>query len=176
MAGSYQSNDIRKGFTYLVESLKILYDSLPVEFRDRVKVIIVSQTILPEFNEIKFEKIYLDYIHDFRLLSLLYQSASVFVNSSIEDAGPMMVSEALACGTPVVGFEMGVILNMVFNGFNGYKAKLKDSNDLANGIREIIMLDKEKYSFYSHNASLQVIENSSFQYVSNVLTEVLLDD
>ncbi|MFP3802939.1 glycosyltransferase, partial [Paraburkholderia sp. SIMBA_027] len=83
------------------------------------------------------------YIKDYRLLALLYQAADLFVNSSIEDSGPMMVSEALACGTPVVGFDTGVLTNMIIDNYKGYKAPLKDSKKLAEGIKKIFELNKD---------------------------------
>ena len=116
-------------------------------------------------------KKHINYIKDYRLLALLYQATDVFVNSSIEDSGPMMVSEALACGTPVVGFDMGVVNNMVITGYNGYKAKLKDSGDLSQGIKEILELSKDEYKQYSLNALKQVEEYSSFEYADKVFTK-----
>ena len=97
------------------------------------------------------------------------------MNSSIEDAGPMMVSEALACGTPVVGFDMGVVNNMVISGYNGYKAKLKDSEDLANGIMKIFQLSSENYKTYSSNAVKQVEMYSTLDYAEKVLIDFFLN-
>jgi glycosyltransferase involved in cell wall biosynthesis len=85
----------------------------------------------------------------------------------------MMVSEALACGTPVVGFDMGLVSNMVINGFNGYRAILKDSNDLAKGIQTILELSKEEYNLYSHNGVSKVEAESSFNFAKSVFDNVL---
>jgi glycosyltransferase involved in cell wall biosynthesis len=78
----------------------------------------------------------------------------------------MMVSEALACGTPVVGFDMGVVTNMVINNYNGYKAILKDSNDLSIGIEKICKLSEVDYQKYSDNAVKQVEEFSSLNEIT----------
>lgn len=161
LMGCQHANAKRKGFEFLVEALQILDARLTKSEKDKIEIIIVSRNNSNKFEEIPFQKQYLEYITDYRLLSLLYQATDVFVNSSIEDAGPMMVSEALACGTPVVGFDMGVVNNMVKNGYNGYKASLKDSNDLANGIYTVFNLSKEDYDVYSKNAIQQVAEYSS---------------
>ena len=84
-----------------------------------------------------------------------------------------MVSEALACGTPVVGFDMGVVCNMVINNYNGYKAILKDSNDLANGIFTIFNLDIEQHKSFSINAVAQVKEFSSMEYATDIFMEII---
>lgn len=172
LMGCQNANAKRKGFEYMLESLEILYQKLNENQRQQIKILIVSRQVTESFKDIPFDKQHIDYINDYRLLSLLYQATDVFVNSSIEDSGPMMVSEALACGTPVVGFDMGVVNNMVINGYNGYKAKLKDSNDLALGIKTILELSKEEYNKHSLNAVKQVELYSSFEYADKVLNEI----
>ena len=126
------------------------------------------------FDEIAIPKKHLEYINDYRLLSLLYQASDVFVNSSVEDSGPMMVSEALACGTPVVGFDMGVLHNMVATGYNGYKAELKNAKDLAKGIEIIYNLSDSEYAQFSKNAVKQVESYSSYEYAEKILNEVIV--
>ena len=173
LMGCQNANESRKGFDYLLESLIILDKKLSVAQKERIEVLIVSRTNSDNFSKIPFAKRHIDFIKDYRLLSLLYQAADVFVNSSIEDSGPMMVSEALACGTPVVGFNMGVVSNMVINDYNGYKAVLKDSQDLAVGIEKIISLSKESYSDYSYNAVKQIENFSSMNYAKEEFKKIL---
>lgn len=174
LMGCQNANSQRKGFDFLVASLKILFQSLDEIQRKKVKVLAVSRALTNSFEEIPFEKKHIEYINDYRLLSLLYQATDVFVNSSIEDSGPMMVSEALACGTPVVGFEMGVVTNLVITGYNGYKAINNDSEDLARGLECIINLSEEEYLKYSINAINQVDEYSSLYYATKLFREILV--
>ena len=175
LMGCQHANAKRKGFEYLLEALKELYVLLDENQRKKIKVLIVARNEADNFSEIPFDKQHIDYVNDYRLLSLLYQASDVFVNSSIEDAGPMMVSEALACGTPVVGFDMGVVDNMVINDYNGYKAILKDSVDLANGIYTVLKLNTVEYNAYSRNAVRQVEEFSSMRYVKEVFDKIMKD-
>ncbi len=173
LMGCQNGNELRKGFDYLLESLKILYNQLEIDTRNKINVILVSNKPILAQDQIPFNTTNLEYIKDYNKLSLLYQAVDVFVNSSIEDSGPMMVSEALACGTPVVGFDMGVVSNMVITGYNGYKAVLKDSQDLAKGINEIFNLTQEQYNTYSKNAVIQIQKYSSLEYASNLLETLL---
>lgn len=172
LLGSQDINDKRKGLAYSIQALNILFDKLNDNQRLDVEVVIVSNSDINDFTQLKFTKKYIDYIQDYRLLSLLYQACDVFVNSSIEDSGPMMVSEALACGTPVVGFDMGVVTNMVISGFNGYKAKLKDSFDLYKGLEIIFFLSPEQKAYYSQNAINQVEKYSSINKLDKKLNIV----
>ncbi|MBF4470287.1 glycosyltransferase [Flavobacterium sp. HJJ] len=173
LAGSQNANDPRKGFPYFIEALKILEAQLTVHQKNKIVILVVSRDVPQEFEYLNFEKQKLDYITDYRLLVLLYQAIDLFVNSSIEDSGPMMVSEAMACGTPVVGFDMGVVNNIVINDYNGYKAILKDSNDLASGIKKMINLTTQEYTQYSKSANTQIQQYSSFEFATKIFNEII---
>lgn len=75
---------------------------------------------------------------DDRLLSLVYSAADVLVVPSLEDNLPATVLEALACGTPVAGFEVGGIPDMVRPGETGNLAMPGDAADLARAIRHVV--------------------------------------
>jgi glycosyltransferase involved in cell wall biosynthesis len=51
------------------------------------------------------------------------------------DNQPTTVQESLCCGTPVVGFNIGGIPDMIRHKENGYLAKYKDAADIAEGIK-----------------------------------------
>lgn len=49
-----------------------------------------------------------------------------------------MIMEAMACGVPCVGFNVGGIPEMIDHLHNGYVAQYKSSEDFANGIHWIL--------------------------------------
>jgi len=53
---------------------------------------------------------------------------------SLADNFPTTILESQACGTPVVGFNVGGIPDMIKHKENGYLAIYKDAQDLAEGI------------------------------------------
>ncbi len=173
LTGAQNMEDPRKGFTYLLQALEILDRELPTEKKEKIVLLVVSNRVNEEFDRVTFKKQKIDYIKDYRLLSLLYQAADLFINSSIEDSGPMMVSEALACGTPVVGFDTGILTNMVINDYNGYKAPVTESRKLADGIRKVVELNKDAYENFSKNAVKQVEEFSSYEYAEEIFKQIL---
>ncbi|RQO31940.1 hypothetical protein DBR32_03800 [Taibaiella sp. KBW10] len=173
LAGSQTTKERRKGFSFLIEALKELELLLTPEYRSKIILLVVSREVTHVFDEINFQTQHLDYIKDHRLLSQLYQAADVFVNTSIEDSGPMMVSEALACGTPVVGFDTGIVTNMVIDDYNGYKIRMKNSKELALGINKIFDLSKDDYATFSKNSVRQVQEYSSFEYAESILNKII---
>jgi glycosyltransferase involved in cell wall biosynthesis len=67
--------------------------------------------------------------HD-RTKVLAYSAADLFAHPAPTDNLPNVVMEALACGTPVVGFEVGGVPDMVRSGESGWLATTLDSGAL----------------------------------------------
>jgi glycosyltransferase involved in cell wall biosynthesis len=84
-------------------------------------------------------------ISDERLMSIIYSAADVFVIPSLMDNLPNTVLEALMCGTPVIGFPVGGIPDMVQNGFNGLISHEVNSHSLFETI-EIFLNTKDSYN------------------------------
>jgi glycosyltransferase involved in cell wall biosynthesis len=59
-------------------------------------------------------------IYDERMMSVAYSAADVFVIPSLMDNMPNTVLESLMCGTPVIGFPVGGIPDMIQDGINGF--------------------------------------------------------
>ena len=63
-----------------------------------------------------------------------YAAADVFVTGSVQENLPNTIAEAMSCGTPCVGFHVGGIPEMIDHKENGYVARYRDAQDLAEGI------------------------------------------
>lgn len=131
--GAISIDSYRKGGQYLNKALKILETQI-----DSSKVLILL--FGSDYNEaiaetIPFKTRFMGYLEDEYTTSLAYNASDVFVVPSLADNQPTTVQESLACGTPVVGFNVGGIPDMIDHKQNGYLATYKDENDLANGIK-----------------------------------------
>ena len=73
-----------------------------------------------------------------RLLSFAYSAADVLVCPSREDNLPNVVLEAMACGTPVIGFHIGGIPDMVRPGKTGLLAVPEDVRSLREAIETVL--------------------------------------
>lgn len=62
-------------------------------------------------------------IYDERLMSIAYSAADVFVIPSLMDNLPNTVLESIMCGTPVIGFPVGGIPDMIQDWENGLLTK-----------------------------------------------------
>jgi glycosyltransferase involved in cell wall biosynthesis len=75
--------------------------------------------------------------HD-RMLSIIYSAADVFVIPSLQESFGQTVTESLACGTPVVGFDTGGIPDMVRPGITGYLAPVGNAAELGAAIARVL--------------------------------------
>ena len=71
-------------------------------------------------------------------LACLYSAASLMIVPLRQDNLLNTVSESLACGTPVVAFNIGGLPDMVEHRHSGYLATPYDPNDLARGIELVL--------------------------------------
>jgi glycosyltransferase involved in cell wall biosynthesis len=68
----------------------------------------------------------------------VFSAADIFVLPSLEDNLPLTGLEAMACGTPIVGFDAGGIPDYVRAGVSGLVAKMGDSEDLGRQLRQLL--------------------------------------
>ena len=73
-----------------------------------------------------------------RWLSLIYSAADLFVIPSLHDNLPNTVMESMACGTPVVGFDVGGIPEMVRPGTTGQLVPVGDSVASGHAITRLL--------------------------------------
>lgn len=116
-----------KGFSFLLDSLNKLSS-------DEYALAIFGRTGKKNSELQRFQVHYFGYVKEEKKLQEIYNAADVFVNPSLQESFGYTVCEAMACGTPVVAFDIGGNKDQIIHKENGYLAAYKDSNDLAEGI------------------------------------------
>lgn len=140
----------RKGYEYFVESVRILWQRLTKTEKKDLYFMFAgnfpNRDTLADDLSTSLNVVFVPFTNDLRYLSLIYQAADVFVCPTLEDAGPMMVLESLACGTPVVGFKTGYICDpdLIKNGITGYACEMRNSCMLADGMQRFISMSNEQ--------------------------------
>lgn len=166
LCGSSNLKESRKGMSYLIEAIKLM------KYKDFVLLIIGNQ----ELENIDCDVRYAGYLSKAKLIKA-YQAADVFVCPSIADSGPMMVSQSIMTGTPVVAFPIGVSNDLVHRLLTGYRAKFCDIEDLANGVDFILSLSDEQYKKMSRNcrrlAKKKYDINNSELSLSNLIKMII---
>ncbi|NNJ09091.1 glycosyltransferase [Chloroflexales bacterium ZM16-3] len=120
----------RKGFDLLVQALAAL--------RDLPRLFLVTIGRGGAGIDSAIPLLELGAVNDDARLALAYSAADVYVIPSRQDNLPNTVIEAMACGTPTVGFAVGGVPDMVRPGVTGLLAPPEDSAALADQIRALL--------------------------------------
>lgn len=147
--GAVGLSDVRKGMHYLIDSLNKLKEIIKNSDSDlgnNILLLVAGKGFDAIVDLLPFESHYIGYLDNNYGIASAYQSADIFLCPSIEDSGPMMINQSIMSGTPVVSFEMGISLDLVITGETGYRARLKDSSDMAQGIYNILKLNSDDYN------------------------------
>ena len=161
-----------KGWNYLLKALKILASE--TKFKN-MSVIVFGGGYKKEIaDEIPFQTTFTGYLRDEYSPVMIYNAADVFIAPSLADNLPTTVLESLNCGTSVVGFEVGGIPDMISHKGNGYLAKYKDANDIAEGIKFCINNKIKGYTLPEFETSSILDQHQSL--FNQVLSLKILND
>jgi glycosyltransferase involved in cell wall biosynthesis len=148
-------SDQRKGFLYLNQALQI-------KKIDNTELVVFGEKSDSSFDRnIKF----LGFLNNDKDLVTAYSSANVIIVPSLQENLSNAIMESLACGTPVVAFDIGGNKDMIDHKKNGYLAKPFDPEDLARGIEWV--LNNENYDELCKNAREKVLR----EFDSNVVAD-----
>lgn len=158
-----------KGMAYLAEACRRLEQMRPETKTDTAIVILGghAEDLAGEFSLPVYP---LGYVSDTERMVRIYNAVDAFVLPSLSENLPNTIMEALACGVPCIGFQVGGIPEMIEHRKNGYVAKFKDAADLAEGLRWV--LHEAPYATLSANAVSKVAAAYSQQTVAMKYIEV----
>jgi glycosyltransferase involved in cell wall biosynthesis len=131
--GATSLNSPYKGMKYLQQALELLKDDFKC---DEIMILTFGGILSAEvIDKIPFKLKMLGRLHDDYSTMLAYNAADVFIAPSLAETFGLVILEAILCGTPVVGFNIGGIPDIINHKKNGYLANYKDASDLAEGIK-----------------------------------------
>lgn len=171
--GAVNNSEKRKGSKELIEALFFLKNSLSDTEKNNIHLLIAGNKTDSRITELGFSVTNLGYVN-YAVLAKAYQASDVFVCPSIEDSGPSMINQSIMCGTPVVSFLMGVAFDLVIKGKTGYAAELKNSKDLAYGLKGILDLNKIQQKEYSNSCRSLAYELCSYGAVAEKFSELVI--
>lgn len=161
-------NKKRKGFEYVVRCLAHLYKIHSLD----IHIAIIGIISAVDRAKIPFPNTIFTSINN-RELGDVYRLSDVFLCSSLQDSGPMMINESIACGLPVVSFPVGVTKDLVVEGKTGFVAKMKNSMDLAHKLNKILFMRTGAYKEMVSNCRKLAIKKLSFRSVMKKYEQIL---
>lgn len=139
MFASEDLSDRRKGSDLLERALELLPGSL----KSGVLLLLLGGKAKRLDRIGGIEAVSLGYVADDEQKVLAYSAADVFVLPTRIDNLPLVLQESMACGTPMVSFDVGGVRDLVIPGETGYLARPEDCADLAYGISTMLGAENE---------------------------------
>ncbi len=143
--------DPRKGADLLLEALQRLRKQVVGTDLEGLRLAVFGQSAPISQNDLGFPVHFLGSFQDDLSLRILYAAADVFVISSRQDNLPNTGLEAHACGTPVVAFRTGGLIDIVDDCVTGALADPFEPQSLANAI-QWVLISPERHSQLSIQA------------------------
>jgi glycosyltransferase involved in cell wall biosynthesis len=84
---------------------------------------------------------FLGFVQDSHLMAKYYRCADVYIHAAKAESSCKTVTEALACGIPIVVTAVGGIPEQINDGINGFLTRPGDSQDMAHRIQIILEND-----------------------------------
>lgn len=122
--------DRRKGLRYFEKLSEIISDDY--------RIVIIGQVKQKRKNNI----LYINKTKSIKELVSWYSTASVFLNTTLQDNFPTVNIEALACGTPVITFDTGGSAEII-DELSGIEIKDKTVENILSAIKESEKLDRQ---------------------------------
>lgn len=139
--GASHCRETRKGFQKLVEAIAYLKDhtALAAKIRRREVTLLLFGHETEIVRQLAIPFIEIGYVDSDEALAWFYSAADVVALPSLEDNMPLVMLEAIACGTPVIGFAAGGMRECIVKGRTGYQAPWGDAIAFARAIAEALL-------------------------------------
>ena len=169
----------KKGVKYLIMAMKDVIKEFP-----NAKLIICGagpeeenlENLTKKLN-LKENVIFVGYIKNSDLPKY-YTSSDIFILPSIKVKGGdteglgVVLLEAMACGTPVIGSNTGGITDIIKHGESGFLVKPKDPEDIAEKII-VLLSNKELQQKFSEEGLKIVRERFSWNVIVKKFVKIL---
>jgi len=144
----------RKGISYVIEALQILFNLLDEKSRNRIHVVYAAKRKQNYFlKKVKFKVSYLGHLDFEHGLPLAYRAADAFLSSSIMDTGPYMVNMSLAYGCPVISFDIGIAKELVVHLKTGFKSNAISAHSYCLAIKEFLDMNENEIGRIKENCN-----------------------
>lgn len=156
MFGTGNVNDPNKGLRYFISAIKTLD-------KEKYRIVMYGNKPDDEYMEDLYDTVLLGSIKDDLKMVEVLNCADVMVVPSDQDNYSNTVLESMACGVPVVAFDIGGMPDLICHKENGYIVQYKNIDDLKCGI-EYCANNSAEMTFAAIN---KVHENNEYRIIGD---------
>jgi glycosyltransferase involved in cell wall biosynthesis len=165
MFNALSVKDNRKGGDLLLNALEKLPESLK---SDILLLTIGGGDGLSQ--NIGIQTLNMGFISSENFKPILYSAADLFVCPTRADNSPLVLYESMACGTPMVSFNVGGVPDLVRPGITGLLAEAENVEGFTNCIVQLLEDDNLRNSMSQQCRKIAVEEYSLNLYVQRFIT------
>lgn len=136
-------NDAPLLFLGRIEPIKGTHIAIEIAKKTQMKLIIAGN--IPEEHQKYFDEeikpalnteiSYVGIVNDFEKNILLGNASAFLMPIEWNEPFGIVMAEAMACGTPIIGFNRGAVTEIIVDGVNGFKCDTKD--EMTNYVKRI---------------------------------------
>ncbi|MBE9111567.1 glycosyltransferase [Nodosilinea sp. LEGE 07298] len=174
--GADYSVEKRKGVDILIQALTQCFQSDLIQQlseKKQIKILNFGRSSLSfkNLDGLGVHVISLGYVTSDEELSYIYSAANVLLLPSLEDNFPNLMLEAMSCGTSVIAFLTGGMVDLIDDGETGRLVKLGDIDGLSKAILDSL-INPNKYEEMGLKARHKIEENYSLQHQASRYTDL----
>ena len=158
--GAAKITDKRKGIEYFIDACSELKQKANYD----IEIVLFGKESAHIEKLIPLKTHILGYISNQQDIINIYNAVDLFATPSLEENLPNTIMEAMACGTPCVGFNIGGVPELIDHLHNGYVADYKSTTDFAEGLQWV--LENKEISSLSFEARRKVISTYSEEIIA----------
>ena len=165
--------DPRKGADLLLDVLKYLNVN-----KDSIQIVIFGKKNKSQdiFENTFFEIKHLGKISSDHKLSYIYSAADIFIIPSRIESFGQTAAEAQSCGTPVAGFDIGGLKDIISHNKNGILIEPFNTKKMALAIENLLKEEEKILNFSKasrenalHNWDYKKVAKSHINFYKNIL-------
>lgn len=168
-------NMARKGMDTLSYGINKLYESIKPEDRDKILLLLIGENNRNASTEYECSVKQLGFLNKDELIKA-YNASTAFLCSSTEDAGPSMINQSIACGTPCVAYDTGTAIDVIHDGVDGFKAKkIGDKDEWSECLYKLYKLSPSEYEQMRTEARKTALKYDSKEAFLNLIEKIFID-
>ncbi|BAZ29514.1 group 1 glycosyl transferase [Cylindrospermum sp. NIES-4074] len=140
--GAHYCHETRKGFAEFVLTIQHCLNNerfYSLVLANKIKLVCFGYAPLEALESIPIPLLTVGYTDSDQKLQEVYSAADIFVQPSLEENFGFTTVEAMSCATPVVGFNVGIVPEVVKDGITGRIIPVGNTQRMAEAIIDCLL-------------------------------------